>query len=181
MRYADGVRSVNLIARNAGASMKIQPRIRMIVAVAVCCAVVGCLQLGDNKSLKYLGDANLSYYRDQATKIEYPYLEEESPNPSIVTQPPRRIRHPRKDDLQNLPLAKAIQMAIANNKIIRDRNQFMSPLNPLLVGPNLSNNSIYDPSLQETGVSICNRGFNSLLRDVDASGTTNMQNGRAYV
>ncbi|GAB4146577.1 MAG: hypothetical protein Tsb009_19340 [Planctomycetaceae bacterium] len=158
--------------------MRIQWGIRAFLATVTACTITGCLSLSESKPLKYMGDASFGYYKDYATQIEYPDVQSDTPNDSIVTQPPRRIRHPRKDEIRNLSLAEAIRIALANNKIIRERQQFMSPQNPLLIGPNQSNNSIYDPAIQETGVNIGNRGLNSALADFDANFTTTILWGR---
>lgn len=142
------------------------------------CAMAGCLSLGDKNSLKYLGDANLEHYKDYATRIEFPCLDEECENDSIVTRPPRRIRHPKEEELWDLHLARVIQMAMANNKIMRTRNQFLVPQSALMVGPNQSNNSVFDPALQETAVFFGNRGLNAALADFDANVATGITWGR---
>lgn len=160
--------------------MRFRSAFTAAVATMLACAVVGCLSFGDEKSLTYLiGEADYQYHVDKASEPGlYPVLDEECPNESIVTHAPRRIRHPREDELRDLRLAEAIQMAMANNKIIRERAQFLSPQNPLLLGPNQSNNSIYDPAIQETGVQFGNRGLNSALADFDATVTTSLLWGR---
>jgi len=148
---------------------------RLIWAVLLAGAVCGCY--GSRKGLHYLGDADLQYYKDVATQIEYPAVEEESASEVMATDAPRRIRHPRKDEIWDMPLAEALQIALQNSAIIRERDQFLSSRNPLLTNPEASA-SVYDPAIQETEVRVGNRGIEAALSDFDAQFATSMLWGR---
>ncbi len=130
-----------------------------------------------SKTLHYLGDSELNYYKDVATQIDYTNVYNEEDNRAINTQPPRRIRHPREDEIVDITLADAIQRALANSDVIRDRGQFLSPGNVILNSP-LQANSVYDPAIQETGILLGNRGVEAALADFDSNFTVNSLWGR---
>lgn len=131
----------------------------------------------DHDSLKYLGKADLNYYTDTAGEIAYPDVSEPIADEVQVTDPPRRIRHPREEDIWDMTLMEAIHLALANNKLIRDRGQFLSPANVLLNNPDVAP-SVYDPAIQQSGILLGRRGVEAALADFDALFTTNMLWGR---
>ncbi len=147
-----------------------------VVAAGVLLSVaVGCIE--SKRSLTYLGESDLEYYKDTATEIVHPHMHEDVSSEASLTQAPRRIRHPRKDEIRELPLMVAIHMALANNKILIQSNQFLSPQSALLTNP-AGATSVYDSALQETGVLTGGRGVEAALGDFDTQFTTIMNWGR---
>lgn len=143
-------------------------------ALATFC-LVGCYHT--QKPLHYIGDAALEHYKDVATKVDYPVLEQESNSLALATSAPRRIRDRSKDEIWDMPLAEAIQVALQNSAIIRERDQFLSPRNPLYANPEAVT-SLYDPAIQESEVRFGNRGVEAALADFDAQFAASMLWGR---
>lgn len=135
--------------------------------------VAGCRS--GNKPLAYLyrGDSELTHYKQAATKIDYPDVHTHLPQQNALTDSPRRIRDPRKDELWDVTLEEALHRALANNPIIRNNAQFLSPANPLLTNPEAAV-SVFDPAIQESGVLFGQRGVEAALADFDAQFTTSM-------
>lgn len=143
--------------------------------VFTSCLLIGCI--GGEKKLKYLGDADLQYYRDTTMQVDYPYIGQESPDSVKLAQEPRRIRDKRKDEIWDLTLNEAIQTSLINSEVIRDSAQFLSSGNTLLTRPDFAN-TVYDPAIQESGVLFGQRGVEAALADFDATLTTTMRWGR---
>lgn len=122
----------------------------------------------------------LRYYNDYATGIEYP-TECHLPESGVLrSYAPRTISARRNDEVWNLSLARAIELALQNNEIVRDDLQFRSLGNSLLANPQRTP-SIYDPAIQETGVLFGNRGVEAALADFDTRFTTRLTLGRSEV
>jgi len=146
----------------------------------VCClylaiAILGCT--GPEKELHYLGDKELGYYRDYSQSIEYPHVHEETPEEVTFGQPPRTLRSRDKDEIWNLSLEDSIQTALENNDVVRVAGTLGSANNPLLSNPN-GVASIYDISIQETGVLFGGRGVEAALSQFDAQVNSSMIWGR---
>jgi outer membrane protein TolC len=143
---------------------------RLKLALVVSAAVVvlaGCFYRKGPDELHYLGSDGPDYYKDVATSIEYPTTEEERPAQVATTNEPHTIFSRQKDQVWDLTLSQALEMALANNKIIRTAASFTTPGNPLLTNPN-GVESVYDPAIQETGVLFGARGVEAALSDFDA-------------
>ncbi len=130
-----------------------------------------------NKSISYLGDEELGYYRDVATKIEYPVLEEEVDHKAFATTSPRRLSDLKKDEVWDVTLIEVLHTALSNNHVLRESSQFLSPFNTLMRNPNGSS-TIYEPAIQESGVLGNQRGVEAALSDFDAQVTTSLLWGR---
>jgi outer membrane protein TolC len=111
----------------------------------------------------YFGDAELQHYRDKMLAVEYPNVNEPTPQEVAYSQRPHTIREPSQDEIWELTLLQAVHTALHNNKMIRTRSN--SP--QLLANPSTSP-SIYDPALGETGYLFGNRGVEAALADFDA-------------
>ena len=130
-----------------------------------------------SKTLHYLGDSELEYYKDIATSIDYTDVGQEHDDRTIFSEPPRRIRHPRDNEIMDITLAEAIQRALSASDVIRDRGQFLSPGNAILNAPQQAS-SVFDPGIQETGILLGNRGVEAALADFDTNLTVNSLWGR---
>ncbi len=130
-----------------------------------------------SKTLHYLGDSELKYYQDVASQIDYTQVDQEANHQAIASEPPRRIRHPREDDILDITLSEAIQRALTNCEVIRSRGQFLSPSNVLYNSPQQVN-SVYDPAIQGSGITFGNRGVDAALADFDPNLTFNSTWGR---
>ncbi len=138
--------------------------------------LIGCST--SEKKLSYVGDTDLQHYKDAVTSIDYPAVNQETPDEVSFTDEPRRIRNPRKDEIWNLGLEEALHTALANNEIIRDNGQFLSPGNRLLSNPDFVQ-SVYDPALQDTSTLFGQNGVEAALSEFDAQFTANILYGRS--
>ncbi len=125
-------------------------KLTLVISAAVV-ALAGCFYRKSPDELHYLGGDGPDYYKDVATSIEFPTTEEERPAQVTVTNQPHTIFNRQKDQVWDLTLAQALEMALANNKIIRSAGAFTTPGNALMSNPN-SVTSVYDPAIQESGV-----------------------------
>lgn len=116
-------------------------------------------------------------YRHWASQIEFPHVDRPPPPAEAFPEEPRRLRNPNKDEIWDLTLEQAIQIALANSHIIRSSGQFLSPANPLLNNPEFVPSSL-DPAIQESGVLFGQRGIEAALSEFDAQFTTTMVWGR---
>ena len=137
---------------------------------------VGCST--SEKKLTYVGEAELQHYKDTVTSIDYPAVNEETPDEVSFTDEPRRIRNQNKGEIWNISLEEAIHTALGNNEIIRDNGQFLSPGNRLLTNPDFVQ-SVYDPALQDSSTLFGQNGPEAALSEFDANFTTNMLWGRS--
>lgn len=124
------------------------------------------------KDLHYLGDADLNYYKDQATQVAYAHEHEPVPDEVTRTDRPRLLNDRRHDEIWDMTLTEAIHTALANNRIIRTNNEFLATT------VNNQSPSIYDSAIQETGVLFGGRGVEAALADFDAQFSTSMIWGR---
>ena len=138
--------------------------------------LIGCST--SEKKLSYVGETDLQHYKDVVTSIDYPAVNQETPDEVSFTDEPRRIRNPRKDEIWNLSLEEALHTGLANNEIIRDNGQFLSPGNRLLSNPDFVQ-STYDPALQDTSTLFGQNGVEAALSEFDAQFTANMLYGRS--
>jgi outer membrane protein TolC len=143
---------------------------RLKLALVVSAAVVvlaGCFYRKSPDELHYLGSDGPDYYKDVSTSIEYPTTEEERPAQVTATNEPHTIFSRQKDQVWDLTLSQAIEMALANNKIIRSAGAFTTPGNALMSNPNAVT-SVYDPAIAETGVLFGSLGVEGALAAFDA-------------
>jgi outer membrane protein TolC len=134
---------------------------------AILIAVLGGCSASP-KPRTYFGHADLEYYKGLATKIDYPDKTGPDNACAIASEEPPLIRNRRKDQPWDMSLGQAIRIAIENNKIIRTRDQFLLPRNPLVSNPEQVP-SVFDPALQETGVLFGQRGVEAALSDFDTT------------
>ena len=137
--------------------------------------LIGCST--SEKKLSYVGETDLQHYKDVVTSIDYPAVNQETPDEVSFSDEPRRIRNPRKDEIWNLGLEEALHTALSNNEIIRDNGQFLSPGNRLLTNPDFVQ-SVYDPAVQDSSTLFGQNGVEAALSEFDAQFTTNMLFGR---
>lgn len=150
-------------------------RIRAAWSLLIAAAVAGCWQ--GNKSLHYLGDADLKYYKHAATQVDYPHIHSHTPEEVKYSDEPRVVGDRRKDEVWNVTLMESLQTALANNRIIRSNSQFLSTGNSLLNNAQFTP-SVYDPAIQESGVLFGGLGVEAALANFDAQFTTTMLWGR---
>lgn len=67
--------------------------------------LIGCST--SEKKLSYVGDTDLQHYKDVVISIDYPTVNQETPDTVSYSDEPRRIRNPRKDEIWNLGLEEA--------------------------------------------------------------------------
>ncbi len=86
--------------------------------VAVVSAVlIGC---ADNPAkLRDLGHAELNYYKEAATEIDYAAVESDNVGQVMATEKPRAVGDRREDEIRDITLEEAIRIALENNPIVR--------------------------------------------------------------
>ncbi|MGZ0170009.1 MAG: TolC family protein [Planctomycetales bacterium] len=156
------------------------------VAICFCgaallsgCAKVGDLQylVGESRTSSEDGTEEVDYYLDHATKIDYPSVYQQSPEEVTLSHEPRTIMDLNKDEIRDMSLEDCIRTALLNSTVIRSKSSFLSGGNSILANPN-NTPSIYDPSIQSTGVLFGSRGVESALASFDTSFTAQMTWGR---
>ena len=146
----------------------------LVISLLIGTWLLGC---ASDPELKYLGsDKEMSYYKTAATTIDYPAVETQTSPEAAYAKRPRTVLDREKEDLWNIPLSEAIQLAIQNNSIIRSRTGKGAPSTILTAGDRVP--SAYDPAIQDTGVLFGGRGTASALAAFDAQFTTKMRWGR---
>jgi len=99
--------------------------------------------------------------------------EPDTDNPGLAySVKPRTISERSRDEIWNLSLVEAIHLALINNQIARTRNDFLSPGNQLLMGPD-GVVSVYDPAIRDTGFLFGSRGVESAQSVFDPIFSTN--------
>ena len=135
--------------------------------------LTGCNH-GNEKKLSYLGgEKDLQFYEDAATRIQFPNVEEPTPENVAYSQKPRLVGDHSREEIWEMPLTEAIHLALKNNKILRTRGEFLSPSNGVYT--NVDNvTSVYDTAIRESGVLFGGRGVESALSQFDTTFTTNL-------
>lgn len=149
--------------------MRFERSIRWIHALLAAAAFAGCRGV---EHLNYLGDADLQYYKAKSLEIEYPNVDDPTPPEVAYSQAPRTVKDAEVESYWDLSLQDAVLMAVANNKMIRTRGEFLNG-GTLLRNPTNAP-SVYDPALRETGFLFGNRGVEAALADFDAQFTTSL-------
>jgi outer membrane protein TolC len=177
-RLRIGTRIQHMASRQngrAGCVGQFFARAGFVLLAATSTLSSGCMT--SNDELFFWGDEReISYYKDQSTKIDYSDIGQESPPEVSGTDEPRRIGHPRKDDIADLKLDDALKTALLNAEIIRDNAQFLNAGNRLLSNPDFTN-SIHDIAIQETNTLFGQGGIQAALAEFDATFTTQMMWG----
>ncbi len=138
-------------------------------------ALAGCSQTNE---VHYFGETGeTQYYLDRATKTDFALVETEQSAEAVGSLAPRTVLEERKDEIWSLPLSEAVHIGLQNNRIIRSRAAFMSEGNPILNSADRTP-SIYDPSIQESGVLFGGRGVESALAAFDTQLAAQMAWGR---
>lgn len=137
---------------------------------------VGCV--GTDTELRYAGKADVQYYKDVATQVDYADVQSNTAHQAQQTEEPRTLRNRRKDKPLKMTLMQAVHTALANNKIIRDNGSFLTR------GTSVLNNadntpSVYDSAIQQTGVLFGRRGVEAALAEFDTTFATSMLWGRS--
>ncbi len=143
-----------------------------------CSGLVGSTLLGcaTDSELKYFGQKDLNYYKQQATTIDYPAVATETAPEAMYAQRPRTVLDRQRDQIWEITLSDAIQLAVQNNSLIRTRADNRSPSAILSAGERAP--SAYDPSIQDSGVLFGGRGVSGALAAFDTQFTTSMLWGR---
>ena len=121
-----------------------------IAMTVVLAALAGC-QPQEPFYLKNV-DGDLAYYKDVATEIEYPDVESERLDDVAAAQRPFSLanRNPEDMEIWDLTLEEAMQIALANNKVMRNiGGQIQGPPDFILRNRELIP-TIYDPAITES-------------------------------
>lgn len=133
-------------------------------------ALVGCYT---PKKLHYFGDGGYDDYRTAYQDIAYPNIDQPTPETVVHSEKPRTVKEITDENVWDMTLQEAVQLAVANNKMIRQRTNS----NTLILNPSL-NPSVYDPAIRQTGFLFGNRGVEAALADFDAQFTSSFIVGR---
>lgn len=124
--------------------------------------LMGTIGCRTAQEVTYFGDAELQHYRDKMLAVEYPNVDQATPQEVAYSQRPRTIREPSQDEIWELTLLQAVHTAVQNNKMIRTRTN-----SPQLLQNPQTTPSVFDPALGETGYLFGNRGVEAALADFD--------------
>ncbi|MFO0919185.1 MAG: TolC family protein [Planctomycetaceae bacterium] len=144
--------------------------IRWINALMLSGALTGCHPA---RTLHYFGEAELGDYRSAYQEIEYPNVDQPTPPEVVNSTKPRTVKAISDENAWDMTLQEALHLAIANNKMIRLRDNSVQ----LLLNP-LNTVSVYDPAIRQTGFLFGNRGVEAALADFDTYFTTALTVGR---
>ena len=145
-------------------------------------SVLGTMLLGcaTDPELKYLGsDKELSYYKTAATTIDYPSVDTQTSPGAAFAKRPRTVFDREKEEVWEVSLSEAIQLAIQNNRIVRSRSNTGATSAILSAGD--ASRSVYDSAIQESGVLFGTRGVAAALSAFDAQLNSSMIWGRNEV
>jgi outer membrane protein TolC len=145
-----------------------------VIAACVAGQFTGCRS---PKTLTYFGDADLQYYKQTATEIDFPDVHTDTDPIAAFSERPPTVREPTQAETWPLSLQDALQLAINNNRIIKSRGAFKSPANPLMTNPDRVV-STYDPAIQETNAGPFQKGPEAALSQFDTTFKTSMAWGR---
>ncbi len=150
--------------------MRWSKSIRWINALLVGSSLVGC---NASRERHYIGQAELDTYRTAYMGIEYSDSDTPTPDTVVHSERPRTVKEITDENVWDLTLQEAMHLAIANNKMIRQR----ANSNTLVQNPSLSP-SVYDVAIRQTGYLFGNRGVEAALSDFDAQFSSSMLFGR---
>lgn len=145
-----------------------------LLAVLVLLALGGCLS--GPRELTYLDEADLSHYRDVATRIVDPNSDDdraETSRRAEMAAEPRRLSQPGQQEIWDLSLQETMKLGLKNSEIIRESGTFLSPSNRLLNNPEFAA-SVFNPAIQETNVQFGQRGVEAASADFDATFSSSM-------
>lgn len=145
-----------------------------VVAACLAGQITGC---HNAKNLHYFGDADLQYYKQAVTQVDYPNVHTETEPTTEFTDAPPTIRDPSTQEVWELSLTDSIQYALNNSQIIKARGTFKSPANPLMSSPERVA-SKFDPAIQETNTNGIQPGIEQALSAFDTQFKTSMNWGR---
>lgn len=145
-----------------------------LVAVCIGGQLIGC-QFA--QPVHYFGDADLQYYKHAATQIDYPHVHTAVEPAAHFSEAPPTVRDPSTQEVWDLTLQDAIQMALQESQVIKARGAFKSPANPLMSSPERVA-SRYDTAIQETSANPIQPGIETALAAFDAQLATSMKWGR---
>jgi hypothetical protein len=148
---------------------------RLVPWLLISTCLLGCL--GSRKDLHYFGDAELSHYKHSATQIDYTNVDDPAAGVVASTNQPHTLYNRQRDDVWDMTLVEAIQLAMANNRIIRTDQQFLNSGSAIVRSPDFTPSSL-DPAIQESGVLFGNRGVEAALADFDTNFITSLVWGR---
>ena len=149
---------------------------RVLGSVVACLLAIAAGCANNPPKLHYIGDADLNYYKEAATHVEYPHVFSDTVGDAMATDQPRTIEDRRKDEIWDLTLEEALHLALENNAVIRTSSEFRQRGGVLANATNSP--SIYDPAIQESGVLFGGRGVESALSAFDPTLNVSMNWGR---
>ncbi|MCA8994247.1 MAG: TolC family protein [Planctomycetaceae bacterium] len=147
------------------------------MAAVLILTLAACRHADTHDTFLFPG-AGYGDYVDKATRINYPEVDLPLDERVNFAVEPRRLSRDEKDEVWDVSLAEAIQLALANSRVIRSSGQFLSPGNAILNNPDFAR-TVYDPAIQESGVLFGQRGVEAALSDFDAQFVTQMVWGRS--
>ena len=138
----------------------------LLCSTAVVCAVAiaGCASWRGDEP--WVQNKFVSHYDKLAREVAEPNPSFFPEVPTPLMGPGRNLTAPNPDERWPLSIAEAIRMGLANNSIIRQNAQFMSPNNPVMQSPDAVA-SAFDPIIQNAGVLFGQRGTDAALSDFD--------------
>lgn len=146
----------------------------LILGACLAGQIAGCRT---PKQIHYFGEADLQYYKQSATQVDFAHVHTESDPAVTFSDAPPTVRDPSQQEVWDLSLQDALQMAVSHSKIMKARAAFKSPANPLMSNPDRVASSL-DPALQESSSNPLKPGVEEALSAFDAQFKTSMKWGR---
>ncbi len=151
---------------------------RFLVRVRVDCAGRGLPRPQGSLRSALHRPRGPDYYKDLATSIEYSTTQQERPEVVTASVEPHTIFERRKDQIWDLSLQQALQLALQNNKIIRVAGSVHHAGQRINVQPEQPGHRSTIPPSRRRGVLLGGRGVEAALSDFDASWTTTFNIGQ---
>jgi hypothetical protein len=142
---------------------EVRPGRLLLVWGLTAALTVGCRT---DRTLRYWGEPGPEDVVATQLAIEEPEVCEPPSEAAVGSLDPRTMNDRGHDNVWDMTLQEAIQLALANNKVARTRNDYQSPGNQLLnSGEQVL--SVYEPAIRESGVLFGSRGVEAALSSFD--------------
>lgn len=152
------------------------PRLILIGALSSSMMLSGC-SMTRKKSpgeLQYVdGDKPITSYRDYATSIEYPAIDNVTARAVALSGEPRNLQRRVDDEVREVTLHELMLTSLSHNEIIETSALGGVGSKAVLTNP-AGVASVYDSAIQETGILFGRRGMDAALADFDTRLTSSL-------
>ncbi len=146
------------------------PRLILISALSSSMMLSGCSMSRKKRpdERHYVtGEKPITSYRDYATAIEYPAIENVTARAVALSGEPRNLQRRVDDEVRDVTLHELMITALSHNEIIETTALGGVGSKAVLTNPN-GVASVYDSAIQDSGILFGRRGMDAALSDFDA-------------